>query len=544
MVERTEVKAVVVGAKESGKTSLITSLYSNLRQQGNRQDFNLGEWEVSRFISEETDDPHVFDFQGACNRLKVRRYPLQTKDWSVIKMEVHLSKVTSPSDWWSKIKSPFTTQKKIVSLEVLDLPGERLSDLALMVEENFKQATFRKWSLRVEGAYKSIESENRKWKSYNAYLNEVKKILNDFPDDIKNIDESGDDKSAKTDRKDKLNKQYKSRILEAYKGFLPLIRESRVAYYAPSTIRLTEDGKLVPASSGEEFHTSLMSGLKETEEGKLTPLAPEEESKDTRKVYIGLAEDEFAPLPREVFDDDKYEDLRNSFEDSYNKYYKQIVGPIVKRMEGASKVYYLVDVLNLLRDGREKKDAETRFAEKFFNVLGSRPSTVPYIGPIIDTCLALFTSVKEVVLVATQADKVLINKDAVHDDARKQIAVANLANMKKLTDSLAKTAIWNAMGEDAVIHTFACAAITSTRSTEDGRLEAYWKSDPKSGVIATDPGQPPPVPQKWPDLDSEWKPLVTFKYERPKRCLREVDPGVSPLPQFNLVDIAKSLLEI
>ena len=67
---RTKEKAVIVGAKESGKTSLITSLYSNLKQLGNRNKFDLGDWEVSQFISDETDDPHVFDFEGACERLK------------------------------------------------------------------------------------------------------------------------------------------------------------------------------------------------------------------------------------------------------------------------------------------------------------------------------------------------------------------------------------------------------------------------------------------------------------------------------------------
>lgn len=541
MTKTTKVKAVVVGAKECGKTSLITSLYSNLKALGKHKDFDLGDWEVTRFISEETDDPHVFDFQGACDRLKDRKYPLQTKDWSVIKMEVHLSSTKKPSDIWDKITTPFTTQKKIVSLEVLDLPGERLSDLALMVGEEFKQATFRRWSSRVESAYKSIESESGKWKSYSAYLEDVKKLLQDITNDIKKIDESGDDKSAKTNKINDLNVQYKSKILEEYKKFLPLVRESRVVYYAPSTMRLTEDGKLVPASSAKEFNASLMSGLKVTEEGKLMPLAQGEESKDARKIYIGLAEDEFAPLPREAFEDDKYKGLRDSFEDSYNKYYKQIVAPIVKRMEGADKVYYLVDVLNLLLDGREKTDAEKRFAEMFFNVLRIRPSTMPVIGGVIDACLSLFTSGKEVFLVATQADKTLICKDAVHIEDQKQIACANIENMKKLTESLAKNAVRNAMGEDVPVEQYVCAAITSTRSTVDGRLEAYWE---KSAIKVRDPGEPPAVPQSWPDLDSEWEPGKTFKYVRPERCLRSVDPSVSALPQFNLADVAKSLLEI
>ena len=545
MVTRTKVKAVVVGAKECGKTSLITSLYSNLLMHGNSKDFDLGEWKVSRFIREEPDDPHVFDFKGACNRLKNCRYPLQTKDWSVIKMEVHLSKVNPPSGWLKGIKKVFTAQKKIVSLEMLDLPGERLSDLALMVEEKFKRATFRKWSLRVEGAYKSIDkSENSKWKSYAAYLDEVKEILEHLTNDLKEIDESGDDKSVKAKRKDGLNKQCKSRILEAYKKFLPLLRESRVVYYAPSTIRLTEDGKLVPARSAEGFHDSLMSGLKVTEDGKLTPLAQGEESKDTRKIYIGLAEDEFAPLPREAFEDDKYKGLRDSFEDSYNKYYKQIVAPIVERLKDTQKVYYLVDVLNLLRDGREKTDAEKRFAESFFKVLGRRPSTVPLIAGMIDTCASLFTSVKKVFLVATQADKVLICKNLVSDEYQKKIADDNLKNMKELTKSLAMNEIQDAMGEDVEVQTDVCAAINSTKATEDGRLAAYWESDPKAGISSRELGQPPPVPKSWPDLDSKWEPAETFKYERPKRCLRSVDPGTTPLQQFNVAAIAKSLLGI
>ena len=517
---RTEEKAVIVGAKESGKTSLITSLYSNLQKCGSRSDFDLGDWEVSRFISDETDDPHVFDFQGACNRLKGCRYPLQTKDWSVIKMEVHLSKVTKPGVW-NMCQEFFCRQKKIVSLEILDLPGERMSDLALMVDEKFKQATFRMWSLRVESVYKSIEKpENSQWSSYNAYLNEVKWILEDLKKEEKCIGEMFVEETAKA----------KNRIIEAYKKFLPLIRDSRVVYYAPSTIRLTEDGKLVPAASAKKFHCALSAGLKETDDGKLMPLLPEDKSAmadNIRHVCIGLPEDEFAPLPREAFEDDKYKELRKSFEGSYNKYYKQIVEPIVKRIDGASKVYYLVDVLNLLRDGREKKDAEVRFAERFFKVLGNRPSNVPYIADVIDWFSSLFSSVKKVFLVATQADKAVICKYKSTDDGnvQKRMAHDNVINMQKLMESLAMDKIRNAMGDDVAVQSFVCAAITSTKSTEDGRLVAYWKNDMKSAPVATEPGQPPPVPRVWPDLDTQWEPSETFKYERPKRCLHSVDPA-------------------
>ena len=548
---RTHVKAVIVGAKECGKTSLITSLYSNLQKCRTRREFDLGDWEVSRFISDETDDPHVFDFQGACNRLKGCRYPLQTKDWSVVKMEVHLTKkkMTATKD---KCKELFLRQKKIVSLEVLDLPGERLSDLALMVDEKFRKATFRTWSLRVEGVYKSIEKpENSKWNSYGVYLNKVKVILEEFKNEITRIvaeTAKCDEELAK--RKRNAVKQCKDRILDEYKIFLPLIRESRVVYYAPSTIRLTEDGKLVPASSAENFHSSLALGLKETDDGKLVPLSIEDNyiaPTYIRKVCIGLAEDEFAPLPREVYEDEKFKDLRKSFEESYDKYYKSIVAPIVKRLKDVSKVYYLVDVLNLLRDGREKKDSEVRFVERFFKVLGERPSNVPYIADMIDWFSSLLSSVKKVFLVATQADKAVIwnhVKCSEWGGELRKTPHDNVKNMQKLVEDIAMDKIQNAMGSDVAVQSFVCSAITSTKSTDDGRLEAYWKSDAKSDPVVTEPGQPPPVPETWPDLDSSWEPSVTFKYERPKRCLHSVDPGASALPQFNLADIAKTLLEI
>lgn len=543
---RTKEKAVIVGAKESGKTSLITSLYSNLKQLGNRNKFDLGDWEVSQFISDETDDPHVFDLEGACERLKGCKYPLQTKDWSVIKMEVHLSKVEKQG-LKNKCKEVFLRQKKIVNLEILDLPGERLSDLAQMVDEKFKKATFRMWSLRVERAYKSIEKpEHSQWNSYNAYIEKVKGILEDLKNEVKGIDGKNVEESVKATEKSNAHKLCKKRIIEAYKKFLPLIRDSRVVYYAPSTIRLTDDGKLVPASNAEKFHDALMSGLKVTDDGKLMPLAPEDKSEmanNIRHVWIGLKDDEFAPLPREVFEDDQFKDLQESFEDSYNKYYEQIVEPIVKRIMGASKVYYLVDVLNLLRDGREKKDAEVRFSEMFFKVLGKRPSNVPVFGGMIDWFSSLFSSVKKICLVATQADKAGLRKFIRSEDGKVQGITAsyNVINMRKLMESLAKNNIRNAIGRDIAVESLVCAAITSTSCTEDGRLEAYWKND---AISTTSPGQPPPVPEDWPDLDSKWEPLVTFKYERPKRCLRAVDPGVSPLPQFNLANIAKSLLDI
>ena len=543
---RTKEKAVIVGAKESGKTSLITSLYSNLQQCGNRKDFHLGDWEVSRFISEETDDPHVFDFQGACNHLKGCRYPVQTKDWSVIKMEVHLSKVEKQG-FGNKCKKIFFRQKKIVDLEILDLPGERLSDLALMVDEKFKRSTFRAWSLRVEATYKSIEKpEHSQWNSYNAYIHEVKGILEDLKNEVKRIDEKNVEKSVTATEKSNAHKLCKKRIIEAYKKFLPLIRDSRVVYYAPSITRLTDDGRLVPASSAEKFHRALVSGLKETDDGKLMPLDPEDKSamaNNIRHVWIGLKDDEFAPLPREVFEDDQFKDLQELFEDSYNKYYEQIVEPIVKRMKGASKVYYLVDVLNLLRDGREKKDAEVRFSERFFKVLGKKPSKVPVIGGMIDWFSSLLSSVQKVYLVATQADKAVITKLVRSDEGEEKKITANVINMQKLMESLGMNNIRNAIGSDVAVQSFVCAAILSTESTEDGRLKAYWKKDAPS-TTCTEPGQPPPVPEDWPDLNSKWEPLVTFKYERPKRCLYAVDPGVSPLPQFNLANIAKSLLEI
>ena len=535
---RTKVKAVVVGAKECGKTALITSLYSNLRRLDPRTGFDLDEWEISRFLEDSSaNDSHAFDLEGACIRLNDRRcprYPQQTKDWSVIRMDVELVKRRKEGKWycWNRLKETgFHRQKKVVSIEILDLPGERLSDLALMLGEKFRKRTFEDWSKGVWGHYKGIgKPDNCEWLSYDGYLNRVKGILSEFKDEVKKCLD-GNMPADNSMVASKCN-EYKDKIVKEYKKFLPTIRASKVAYYAPSTIRLMEDGKLVPAKNADEFHNALVSGLNETEEGKLVP--PDLNTKGSRQVYIGLEGDEFAPLPVEVFEDDECRELIKLFHDSYSKYYKRIVQPIVDKLMHVSQVYYLVDVLNLLRDGREKKDAEVRFGSSLFKIFGNTPSKAPVVAGMVNWLSKLFSSVRKVCLVATQADKV-----AIWTDQEKKKEHKNMGNVKKLLTSLMMSDIKNAMGDIAAVRPFVCSAITSTDCQTDGQLVAYWENDKEKTSHPRDP-----VPEEWPNLDDDWEPLKTYPYERPKRCLKAVDPKSSPLPQYNLAAIAKSLLEI
>ena len=540
---RTTVKAVVVGAKESGKTSLLTSLYSNLKQLNN-EELNLGEWELDRCpdLDEGRQDGPAFDIERACDSLIQRKYPRQTKDWSIMKLEVHLKR-KKPDGWkWGALcKRGFqlcTLNKKIVTLELLDLPGERMSDLALMLKKEFEKASFREWSTRVESKYKGIQGDD-KYKTYEEYIDRVKKILKGFKDGQKK------------------NEECWAEIIKAYKEFLPLIRVNRVAYYAPSTIRLTEDGMLVPAKDADEFKLALENGLEEKKNHTLVLDKKEGEESQHRDVYIGLSDAQFAPLPQEAFDDGSEQQIVAGFEKAYDKYYEKIIKQLSEKLKNVNQVYYLVDVLNLLRDGREKMDLEKRFGSSFFKLF-RRPQSNTLIGEAVDWFSELFNSVKKICLVATQADKVPIwkwdrNDDGkIIDDARKEVddsdkdkirslrkSHPNVENIKGLLKSLFGVTIKNELGSDIGKEMFVCSAITSTVCVGDNKLEAYWQDEKTKEAK-----QREPVPKAWPTYDEEWAPETTFKYERPKRCLRSVDPRVSALPHANLDEIVKSMLEI
>ena len=474
-----------------------------------------------------------------------------------MKLEVHLKR-KKPDGWkWGALcKRGFqlcTLNKKIVTLELLDLPGERMSDLALMLKNKFEKASFREWSARVKSNYKAIQGSG-KYKTYEEYIDRVKELLKEF----------------KTGQKEA--KECKEEIIKAYKDFLPLVRAKRVAYYAPSTIRLTEDGLLVPADDADEFKEVLDHGFDEPKDHKLElktkekDLEPslengdEQEPRSLRNVYIGLSDAEFAPLPEEAFTDGA-EELAGMFEAAYNRYYETIMAKLVEKLRNVNQVYYLVDVLNLLRDGREKMDLEKRFGSSFFKLFRKPQSTTPIISDAVDWFSELFNSVKKICLVATQADKVPLfqwkrdDKGGSRDEQGKKADETekikklrekhpNMDNIKKLLESLFAVTIKNNLGVDIKKEMFVCSAIVSTvpgapLSGQGDTLRAYWKDDGELKYKLR-----PPVPENWPSLDDLWKRLETYPYEMPKRCLNSVDPRVSALPQYNLADIAKSMLEL
>lgn len=455
---RRRIRVVVLGSKCSGKTVFLTALASNLlnhkgpcRDDQDVNAFNLNQWEACvEEGAEGPRDPQIPDFPYGCYR---EGFAKPQPEWP--------RKTTSEM---SVLRLPLVFRKnghedKSVLLEFLDLPGERIADLP-MVEK-----AYREWCKWFETSFAGQNAANKAGRDYFE--------------------------KAKTC-------QSREELFSAYKEYLKVEYRRYSPWVAPSTVKLTREGK------GTGFLQEL----------------------DSRPLGLD-AESQFVPVPDEFFD--KKSERREwvkEFSRAYDKYKKVIVEPIRDWVQDADQMVYLLDVLNVLKCGVDAYNQERKFGGAVLGVF-RRHKTRMIGGAIVDYFASMLsTHIKKAFLVVTKADL------AMSDDSGNLIALAKEMlgkELRGLSDEWDETAVRTC----AAVHT------VRTKKNEEGGEVPYARvaaDAPESEYAQVH------VPKHWPD-STAWRENIArgdywFADTWPLFDERE---DASP-PQRGLDDLVKALL--
>lgn len=149
---RRRVRIVVLGSAKSGKTVFLTALASHLKHHDDRSGcFNLNGWEASwrtDLKPEGEDYPPPFPYARYLNDMKksLPEFPEKTtSEMSVLRMPLTFRKYTGGR----------CEKRRDVLLELMDLPGERVADLA-MANKSYRE--WCEWMNRVFVEEKSSPS--------------------------------------------------------------------------------------------------------------------------------------------------------------------------------------------------------------------------------------------------------------------------------------------------------------------------------------------------------------------------------------------------
>ena len=339
------IRVAVIGGRKSGKTVFLTALANHLRDH-RKNEFPINglsvHWNPQAMTGSRIHDLPMFDYNGARGRLAKGFWPKKTTDTTVLAMELLVEDASRRS-------------RERVQLEVLDLPGERIADFAMMGR------SYQEW---CECREQMLAGPNGTSPSYQDYLNAVVRM-------------GAGDETA---------------LVELYKDFIAY----EYAHYAPdvtpSTLRLGIDGKNRDGDA-DEFRASIWE----------TPVGFTDER---GKVC------EFIPLPMSCFDKaSPFRPLVKKFGVSYDRYVKRVVRPMEKWLKKAQKMFYLVDVLTLLQAGADAWDAEKQNINAAVSALCPHADNV--FARIWRWTKGIFwkTQINTVYVVATKADLVATNSD-------------------------------------------------------------------------------------------------------------------------------------
>ena len=331
-----------------------------------------------------------------------------------------------------------------VQLEVVDIPGERIADFAM------KGRTYREWCrwMQKESAIAA----------YRTYLEAVEKIGQNDTEALFNA--------------------YRDFIAQEYASYAPCI--------TPSTVKLGIDGGK-RGGSPEEFRSEIGS------------------------VPIGFTDNggktwEFIPLPERCFmKDSPWNELTRRFEKAYKQYVKRVVKPVVDWLEGAGKLFYLVDVLSLLQSGAKACDSERQYGEAAIGALCPRKGNIFNRMGKWAFGFLWKTHVNAVYVVATKADCVW--------------SQTNRDNLVLLADALLGRSLKFLDRKRVKSDILSCAAVCSTKERADGQSGLQGKlSAPEGQAEAAEVlnWRPSDVPSTFPRTSQEWDSRIAngeFNYQ-------------------------------
>lgn len=317
-------------------------------------------------------------------------------------------------------------------LSLLDFPGERLADLPMA------GCTYARWSDLILSLFR----EHEEYRAYaQPYLEQMER------------DETTPAQLIAT---------YRRVLKDLFLNYRPVI--------SPSTFALSDAGAWI---------------------GDLPP------EKRYEHNCLGLAPtSEFVPLARTVRE--RRRELADTFGAHYAAYRKRIVLPLARWMRRCDELVVLVDVTTLLAGGlgmyagnRELLRHMLAFLDPgqgvwgvSLHALGRALRIMRPVHEYISTALNLaWGGVRRIAFVATKADKV-------HAAQRPHLRLL----LQGMVEDLVAPYVQGSVRLD--VDYFVCAAVNSTRSTPDGRLQAHLQPGGSAEVYT-----PSAVPTAWPRED-------------------------------------------
>lgn len=339
------IRIAVMGSRRCGKTVLLTALANHLREHNPAQ-FPVGNlrisWDKSAIEGNSLNGLPLFDYNGARGYLAQGEWPQKTTDASVLALRLKLSDDSKHKD-------------EYVQLEIMDIPGERISDFAM------NGRSYAGWCHWMED---QLAGPNGFSPAYRDYLMKVRQLpASDHPE------------------KAVLN-LYRDFLAQEYAHFSPNV--------TPSTVRLEQNGVSHGGATMEAFRKSISN----------VPLG----FKDKAGTLF-----EFAPLPSDALGTNKaWEQLVSKFSIAYGKYVESIVNPLVSWLKETQKLYYLVDMLSILQAGPQVWSSEKQYAEAALGGLCPRNKN-GLLNNIAGWTKGILwkTPISSVTIVATKADLVL-----------------------------------------------------------------------------------------------------------------------------------------
>ena len=348
------VRIAVVGAKQAGKTVLLTALQNHLR------------WLTTACVDDE--DREAKTLVGGWHVREVRR--VEPKGWKEFNYASNRQKLSMDGCWpeetgmcrCMELDVCLTNEKarREIRLQALDIPGERFSDLGSMSHSNYES-----WCENVRARHHDDTTVSVQWEAYEKRANDaVEKAGKEFAEAAGNKDLRKDVQAMCVKS---LIEEYKKFVSEQVKAHSPFVTPS--AFILPNNEK-REDGVEQKAIPGELCACGLVPVTKEmlTSKNGLTRAVVKEFKR-------------------------RYEEYKADFK----------IKEIADWLETVNQVYYLVDVLETLHNGPcayNGLDHQIGMIMKVFN-----PDSVGRIRGLWD--FVFQTKPQKFCAVATQVDRVL-----------------------------------------------------------------------------------------------------------------------------------------
>jgi predicted YcjX-like family ATPase len=487
------IRVVLLGSKGTGKTVFMTSVGAQLRNHDNKA-FDLRNW-TAEFDQEEDDKAQglvsrscikAFPYADFRAVLAKGEWPAKTEDgFSVLTVPFTLTKKDSKKRgrfkrWLLRMPETYdVTKRRRILLEMLDLPGERVADFAMLGR------SYREWCTWMENRFGGRLGSSEYFKNF---LKRVSALGGSDPDD-----------------KEKAIDFYKDFLADEYANLSLSITPSTVKYicnkclyrdkcpyrdkcnerrYNPDKCQCPKEE--LPELTREDRRELIREGLKEVPIGK---------SKDLQ----------FIPLPTASFaKGSSHSGWVKPFAKAYEAYKKSEIMPIAAWCKHANSLLYFVDVLELLRRGPEVYTTERRFAEQALGFFKHRRTDNILMKPIKGLADQFVTHLDSVQIIATKTD-------CAGNQGTKMLKLA-----QKMMEPVVRT-----MGIDRVEYA-SCAAVATAGIYKDRHaISARIKKENKiQETILVDE-----VPGDWPESvkwrrDFNWQdtfPLFDERVDVPPR---------------------------